>query len=393
MSDPALDLRTLARLRRQCRLVWVGAAPFLAGGLWLWHALGGMGAALQAGLQTAAVMGYLWVRTQRLLALNHRPGETHLRPDLGTANTLTLVRAALIALLAGFIFQPAPDPARAGAWALWLPALLYLTAVILDAADGAIARATGSGTRLGERLDTEVDALGLLTASALAVWVGRAPVFYLAAGLGYYLVQAAVGLRRVLGRPVFPVSPRAEARTVAGCAMGFAVAILAPAFEAPAFFPAALAITAALILGFAKDWLIAGGWASSEGRLIRPSAAAAQRLIEKLLPLALRAGVALGLLLIGWDHPGDAARHALSAVEQAVLGGAALMAALGVAARLASVALVLVTAEMTAGGLAGPGAALVATGAALLILTGAGRLRLWQPEDYLFTKRVGDRKG
>ncbi len=387
MPDPALTTPPLARLRRRWRLAWIGAAPFLAGGMWLWHALGGMGAAVQGGLQTAAVMVYLWIRTHRMLALNHRPEERHPRPSLGAANTITLVRSALIALLAGFIFQPAPDLGKTAEWALWLPALLYLSAVILDGADGAIARATGSDTRLGERLDTEVDALGLFMASALAVWIGRAPVLYLAAGLGYYLVQAGIGLRRAFGRPFFPIRPRAEARTVAGCAMGFAVAILTPALEATAFFPAALAITAALAYGFATDWLILCGRATPEGQLIPPEAAAVQRRIERLLPLALRACVAVGVLLLLWDPAGGAARHALSGIERAVLGGGAVLAVLGVTARVAAVALYVAA----AGALPDSGGVLVAAGAALLILTGAGRPRLWQPEDFLFIKRIGDR--
>lgn len=388
MPDSTLTTSALARLRRRWRLAWIWAAPVPAVGMCLWHAGGGMGAAFQGGLQTAAVMVYLWIRTHRMLALNRGPGETHPRPGLGAATTITLIRAALIALLAGFIFQPAPDPSRAAAWTLWLPALVYLSAVILDAADGAIARATGGVTRLGEHLDTEVDALGLLTASALAVWNERAPVVYLAAGLGYYLAQAAIALRRAHGRPAFPVGPRAEARTVAGCAMGFAVAILTPALGASAFDPAALAITLALTLGFLKDWLIASGRATPEGRLVRPAAAAVQEFLEKLLPLALRGCVALGVLLLLWDRTGEAARLALSGIEQAALGGGAVLVALGVATRVIAVALYVAA----AGALPEPGGILVAAGAALLILTGAGRPRLWQPEDRLFTKRIRDRQ-
>ncbi len=389
MPAPAPFAPETSGLRRRWRLAWIGAAPFLAAGMWLWHAAGGMGAALQGGLQTSAVMVYLWARTHRMLALNRRPGETRPRPGLGAATITTLVRAALIALLAGFIFQPAPDPMSAAPWIPWLPALIYLLAVILDGVDGAVARAAGEVTLLGERLDTEVDALGLLTACTLAVWIGRAPAVYLAAGLGYYLAQAAIGLRRALGYPVFPVGPRAEARTAAGCAMGFAVAILTPAFGPSAFYPAALAITAALALGFIKDWLIACGRATPEGRLVRRKAAAAQEFVEKRLPLALRACVVAGVLLLWANHPADSGGRTLSGLEQAVLGGGAVSAALGVAARLSAVALYLAA----AGSLPDPGAILVAAGAALLILTGAGRPRRWQPEDRWFTGRVGDRKG
>ncbi|MFO7709616.1 MAG: CDP-alcohol phosphatidyltransferase family protein [Desulfobacterales bacterium] len=380
--------QTISQLRRRWRRAWIAALPLLCGALWLWQALWGAGAAVQGGLQTAAVMLYLWVRTDRMLELNRPPGASSLRPRLGAANTLTLVRGALIAVLGGFLFQPALDPAGPSGWAAWAPGGLYLAAAALDAFDGAIARATGGETRLGERLDGEIDALGLLVASALAVWLGRAPVAFLVAGFGYYVVQAAVGLRRRLRRPIARVLPRTAARVTAGCAMGFTVAILIPVFAAPDLVPAALAITTALTVGFALDWMVVCGRAAPEGRLLNRHTARVQQTIERWLPIALRAGVTAGVGLLLARYGGSSPGHPLSGIEQGVLAGGAVMTTLGIATRLASVALSLAVAGIAAGLTANAGWGLTAVCAAALIVTGAGRPRLWEPEEPLFHKRM-----
>ncbi|MCU0559814.1 MAG: CDP-alcohol phosphatidyltransferase family protein [Desulfobacterales bacterium] len=391
MSSAISHDEALAQLRRRWRRAWIAALPFLCGGLWLWHTLWGAGAAAQAGLQTAAVMVYLWIRTDHMLALNRPPGKPRLNPRLGAANAVTLVRAALIAVLAGFLFRPAIDPAGPAAWAAWLPAALYLAASGLDAVDGGLARAAGGPTRLGARLDGEVDAIGLLAAASLAVWLGRAPAAFLAAGFGVYVVQAAAGLRRRLGRPVAAVQPRAAARLTAGCAMGFTAAILMPVFAAPAVAPAALTIAAALTAGFALDWLVVCGRAAPEGRLLDRRAARVQQAAARWLPLALRAGAAAGAGVLLATRGGGDPVHPLSGIEQGVLAGAAVMAALGIAARLAAVALSLTAAGMAAGPAAGAAWLLTAVCAAGLILTGAGRPRLWQPEEPFFRNRMRSR--
>lgn len=390
MNAIAFHPAPLLPLRRRWRRAWIAALPVLSGALWLWHSLWGAGAAVQGGLQAVAVMVYLWVCTDRMLDLNHPPGDPRLHPSLGPANVVTLIRGALIAVLAGFLFQPPIGPGSPAAWAAWVPALLYLAAAALDALDGALARATGGQTRLGERLDGEVDALGLLVASALAVWIGQAPAVFLAAGFGYYLVQAAVGLRRRLGRPVARVQPRAAARLTAGCAMGFAVAFLMPVFAAPALVPAAVVITTALTAGFALDWLVVCGRAAPDGRLRNSHAARVQQTIERWLPLALRAGAAAGIGLLLARHGGSHPGHLLTGIQQGVLAGGALLAVAGISARLASAALSLAAAGIDAGLLADAGWALAALCAAALIVTGAGRPQLWQPEEPFFLKRISE---
>ena len=214
MRSADAPLTARRQLRRQWRLAGACGVPFIGGGFWLLLEHGGLSAALQGGLQTAAVMVYGWIRWGRALDLNHPPQEPRLRPSLGVANWLTLLRGGLIAVLAGFLFQPAFAGGSLAGWVAWAPAAIYIAAAALDGADGFLARVTGHETRLGEQLDTAVDALGLLIAVSLVVWIGKAPAAYLCVGLGYYVLKAAVGARRKAGRPIAPV--RTPARSPPG---------------------------------------------------------------------------------------------------------------------------------------------------------------------------------
>ena len=67
--------------------------------------------------------------------------------------------------------------------------MLYGSVVVLDALDGVVARARGRTSALGIRLDTAVDAAGLLLAGGLAVALGTLPVWFLAV---YIVITMAV---------------------------------------------------------------------------------------------------------------------------------------------------------------------------------------------------------
>ena len=69
---------------------------------------------------------------------------------LGACNAVTLGRAALVAMLAGAILNPAP------AWAIFSIATI---AFALDGLDGWLARRAGLSSGFGARFDMEVDAL------------------------------------------------------------------------------------------------------------------------------------------------------------------------------------------------------------------------------------------
>jgi CDP-diacylglycerol---glycerol-3-phosphate 3-phosphatidyltransferase len=387
MRSSEAPLTALLQLRRQWRLAGLWGVLFISGAFLLLLEHGGLYTALQGGLQTAAVLVYGWSRWGRALELNHLPQQVRLRPSLGAANWLTLLRGGLIAVLAGFVFQPAL--ADGSHWVAWTPAALYITAATLDGADGFLARVTGSETRLGEHLDTEIDALGLLIATALLVWTGKAPAAYLCVGLGYYALKAAAGARRKAGRPIAPVQPRAEARLVAGCEMGFAGAALLPLFEPAATRPVALIMTAALLAGFARDWLVACGHAAADGRLLIRRLERVDRATARFLPIALRAAAVAGVVALLSRSPAGEGVASLPTAGCALLATCAALLAFGVMTRIAGLAACVAVAGAMADPVSGLEWQVVLGCGAALMMTGAGALKLWQPEDRFFLKRLG----
>lgn len=114
-------------------------------------------------------------------------------PERATlADTLTLVRAAVAALLAGLVVSGVRDHTGLAGWLVFGTALLAATA--LDWLDGPLARRLGP-TRLGAVLDIEADSwLTLWCAAAAAAW-GGLPWIVLLPPLAHYL-HPALALRR-----------------------------------------------------------------------------------------------------------------------------------------------------------------------------------------------------
>jgi phosphatidylglycerophosphate synthase len=161
--------RTGASLKREfTRIGWLGVVGLAGGSILL-----GLSWRWQGALQWLAMAGLIWAficyQTKRRLPLNRPNPEAPLYRELGWANRLTLLRAWLIAAVAGFLFQPWPEgPALA-----WMPGMLYFFAAMLDRVDGYVARRAGQSSLLGNELDTVSDALGLAVASLLAFGTAR----------------------------------------------------------------------------------------------------------------------------------------------------------------------------------------------------------------------------
>jgi phosphatidylglycerophosphate synthase len=382
-SPPALK-----RLRRQWAYAAAAAGGCIAGVAGLLAIRFTPNAAVRWAVPSLIVLTWFFFRMQRALVRNHAPGDSELRPSLGAANAITVTRAALAATLAGFIIPPPP----AGAEALWewLPGLVYMTAVVLDGADGYVARRSADVTGLGEFLDTQVDAFALLLASSLLVANAKAPLPYLWVGLGYYILQAAIALRRAAGKTIGAVTPRPDARWVAGCEMAYAALALLPVFKPEATRPAAWVMTLALGISLGRDWGIVCGGAGHAGETPSPARNRFWRGIDRGLPLALRTATAGGLMLALGASPAGALDGVPLPVGKTAAACAALCV-LGVAARAAAMLLSLLFALWLIP--ASPsGAACFSLMAAIgLVLTGAGRPRIWQPEDRLLMRKRGDR--
>lgn len=180
---------------------------------------------------------------------NCREGDRVPFASLGWPTLVTVMRGALLAVTAGFVFLPMPLGARG-----FIPAIAYSLASVLDHVDGRLARALDRTTRLGQKLDMELDAAGILIASLVAIHYGKIPSWYLAIGLARYAFVLGIASRRRQGKPVIELDSNPLRRILAGMQMAFlSVALWPPIppefslFVAPLFGGATLAM-------FARDW-------------------------------------------------------------------------------------------------------------------------------------------
>jgi CDP-diacylglycerol--glycerol-3-phosphate 3-phosphatidyltransferase len=382
-SRPALE-----RLRRQWTVLAALGSICTAGVAGVLALRVGLNAAVRWGIPAAIVLSWFLGRVRTSLPRNHPPGEPGLHPSLGAANVITIIRAALTASLAGWIFLT-PILTAGTVWD-WLPGLVYLCVVAMDCADGHVARITGNITCLGADLDTQADALGLLLAGLLLVIHAKAPLAYLWVGIGYYALQAAIRLRRAAGRSIEPVPPRPDARWVAGCQMVFAALALLPVIGPEATQPAAWVMTLALGVSLGQDWRIICGPAEKPVRASRRAGSGFTReVLASGLPLVLRFAVALSLILAVFATPDDGWGDVPSPVRVGLLACAALCV-FGVVARLAAMLLSLLCGFWMVPAMPAGAATVTLTAALSLVLTGAGDVRLWQPEDRILVNTRGE---
>lgn len=240
---------------RSDRPGWLPGIDGLAISAWL--CILGVGAALAAGaiLLTAlmpagsghlykAIGGYLLILLPLLAFLPaHRPNTR-----FGSANTVTLIRAAMVCLLASLYGEH------------WFDIGLLVTgiailALSLDGVDGWLARLKGSQSRFGARFDMETDALLALALSALAWQSGTAGAWVMLAGLMRYGFIAATMVWHWMNRPL-PESRRRK--TLCVWQLIALIACVAPILPDGVRTAAAVAAVAMVAWSFAVDvdWLI-----------------------------------------------------------------------------------------------------------------------------------------
>jgi CDP-diacylglycerol---glycerol-3-phosphate 3-phosphatidyltransferase len=371
--------------------------PLRRGALWAggWHVLGLLGAflgllhawparaALPWLLQAFAWLGVVHLQLHRSLGEDHPPPGREASPSLGVANGITLGRGWGVSCLAGFLLLPQAVISGPPPWMAHVPGLLYLSVGCADFIDGLWARRTGTESALGQRLDVEMDALGLLAASLLAVRMGRLPVFYLAVGACYYIFRFAIAWRRRRGRIVLPLKDRPMARIMAGLNMGFVGAALLPLFAPRVLNLAAIYFSVPLVMGFVWDWLVVSGYLSDDRadrlqRLMSPARAAAS-LITRLVLLVCGPAVTETLFQTASPTVIVAAICLWVMIAVGWLGRVAALAAGFWLARAASSSDV-------------PPAFLVALSAALVLtILGTGPWSWWKPEDACLSRKAGAR--
>jgi CDP-diacylglycerol---glycerol-3-phosphate 3-phosphatidyltransferase len=206
--------------------------------------------ALQWGLQASLMLLVQFVSLWKILPLNYRKGETVLLPRLGPGNLLTVVRGSLIALLVGFLFiDQLPGP-----WA-WLPVVLYFLCDLTDFLDGYLARVSGMVTRLGETLDMNNDALGVLVVTLLAFQYGTVPWWYLPFGFARYIFLLGLFIHQRKGLPLHSMKPSSTRRFFAGVQMGFITVMLIPILGPPGTSLAATLFLLPFLTIFLIDYL------------------------------------------------------------------------------------------------------------------------------------------
>jgi phosphatidylglycerophosphate synthase len=113
----------------------------------------------------------------------------------GSANTVTLIRAAIVCLLASLYGE------QWNAIGL-LVTCAAIVALSLDGVDGWLARRRGTQSHFGARFDMETDALLVLVLSLLAWESGQAGAWVLTAGLMRYAFVGAAIVQPWLDRPL-----------------------------------------------------------------------------------------------------------------------------------------------------------------------------------------------
>ncbi|GEN28375.1 hypothetical protein HVA01_20210 [Halovibrio variabilis] len=166
---------------------------------------------------------------------------------LGWANRVTLVRAVLVALVAGGL--------AAGTFTqvIWQWLLIAVLALLLDGVDGWVARRTQSHSVFGARFDMELDALLIMLLCIGLLLESMAPWVLLIGGMRYLFVIAGYRLSWLLA----PLLPSLRRKIV--CVWQVSALLLALTPLTSPLLTGLLAISAllSLIMSFGADvkWL------------------------------------------------------------------------------------------------------------------------------------------
>jgi hypothetical protein len=184
--------------------------------------------------------------------------------------------------------------------------------------------------------------------------------------------------------------------------MGFLSAVLWPILKPPATTLAGLFFLAPLLVSFARDWLVVSGLVNPASEGYRRARSQARTVLLRWVPVPARAVTVLSLVA---EVSMNAGRLSARAVlfQQAGLpfgeravglflileGLGALLIGLGIAGRAAaSILLFPIGFTIVAAGLTRD-ARLLLSGILTVLILGTGAYSLWQPEDRIFTRRMG----
>jgi phosphatidylglycerophosphate synthase len=171
----------------------------------------------------------------------------------GVANSVTLTRAAVTALLWGVVGETVLGGGDLTPGLRWLLAIAAAAALILDGVDGWLARRSGMASDFGADFDLEVDTLFVLALSLLAYGTGVG-IWVLASGLMRYGFVLAGWVSPTFAAPLLPLRRRKVICAVQGAVLIAALAPILPLEVASALCLVGLVL---LTYSFAADvlWL------------------------------------------------------------------------------------------------------------------------------------------
>lgn len=330
---------------------------------------------------------YLQMQLVSHLGANHRCGEADRPfPTLGAANWITLLRGTAVVALAGFLpLAVLPNPTLPTAL-VWAPGLIYLGISLADLLDGFVARRQRRQTELGQRLDIEIDAAGLLVALLVAISLDRLPALTLLVGLAYYHFLLGIWWRQQRDLPLVALQPRPYSRIIAGFQMGVVAMALLPLFNPPFTAIAASLVMTPLLVGFGRDWLVVSCRLRTDGNQRTAMDHLAGLVSTRILPLVLRPLLLAGGIVTLFQGTASLP-HPVWLWAQVLC---CLLAGVGWLGRCAALLLtLLLSCALSPYGTGLP--VLVLFGiAATLMLTGTGPLSLWAPEEAILYRRSRD---
>ena len=334
--------------------------------LWL------IGAAVASGI----TVGILRFR----LSDNHPPDSPELLLNIGLATWMTMVRGLMQAFLVGLIVVPWPL-----GWLAWLPGILYSVAVVLDIFDGYVARRTNHSTVLGDKLDTDLDGLGILITPLLGVHYGQIPVWYLGVSAARYLFLLGLAYRRRRALPIYDLAPNILRRPLAGIQMGFLGVVLLPVYSPPGTWVAAAAMMTPFLISFAFDWLTVSGRINPDASIFQRSG----QFVTQRLTVIVRMLTLIGGTLVTLSARELSASPLITTLMVGGLGLLTLLVAGGIAGRFTGLALLLTTGLYTT--LAGLDmmSSLVIVTSTLTLNLGSGPFALWDREEVIFRTHYG----
>jgi CDP-diacylglycerol--glycerol-3-phosphate 3-phosphatidyltransferase len=331
-----------------------------------------------AALSLAYQLASLWQQ----LPQNHRPNEAQLLSGFGPGTRVSFIRLFAISSLFGFLGQPLPHGSYD--WLPWMPFFLYLSANMSDFVDGYFARINNWVTRLGQTLDTDLDARALLVVTLLAFQYGKVPAWFLLVALARYLFIFGLWWRHRHNKPVFDLEPSVARRAFAGVQMGFSTAMLVPIFHPPETYIAASLFMLPFLGNFLADW-----WQVSGRVELRARWDAAQVALRNYMTmtggLLLRLAMAFTIFL---RLQSGQLTPTLTIIESLAIGALAF----GILGRITSIVVLVEVGFRQQYTLLGPLDWLLLSGCTALLFWGTGSYSLWQPEGNWYQRRLGEGK-